>query len=71
LSSIQIGRIAPLGPNGVPSGFVKSQVDGAIAVTTLGLLGDEQADLTVHGGPEKAVYAYPAAHHASCCSHHR
>ncbi|HEV2044072.1 MAG TPA: MOSC domain-containing protein, partial [Sphingomicrobium sp.] len=58
-----IGRIAPLGPDGVPSGFVKSAVDGPIEVTLLGLAGDEQADLTVHGGPEKAVYAYPAAHH--------
>ena len=63
LLSIQIGRIAPLGPEGVPSGFVKSPVEGAIEVTSLGLAGDEQADLTVHGGLEKAVYAYPAAHH--------
>lgn len=63
LLSIQIGRIAPLGPDGVASGFVKSAVDGPIDVTRLGLAGDEQADLTVHGGPEKAVYAYPAEHH--------
>ena len=63
LLSIQVGHIAPLGADGVPSGFVKSMVDGAIEVTSLGLAGDEQADLTVHGGPEKAVYAYPAAHH--------
>jgi len=63
LSSIQIGRIAPLGPQGIPSAFVKSPVAGPIEVTTLGLAGDQQADLTVHGGLEKAVYAYPAAHH--------
>lgn len=63
LISIQIGRIAPLGPDAVPSGFIKSQVEGMVEVTRLGLAGDEQADLTVHGGPEKAVYAYPAAHH--------
>ena len=63
LLSIQIGRITPLGPDGVPSGFVKSPVEGTIEVTRLGLAGDEQADLTVHGGLEKAVYAYPAAHH--------
>lgn len=30
----------------------------------LGLMGDEQADLSVHGGLEKAVYAYPAEHYA-------
>ncbi len=70
LLSIQIGRIAPLGPLGVPSGFVKSLVDGVIDVTRLGLAGDEQADLTVHGGPEKAVYAYPAAHHRAWALEH-
>jgi len=63
LLSIHIGHVAPLGPEGVPSAFVKSAVEGAVEVTPLGLAGDEQADLTVHGGPEKAVYAYPAAHH--------
>lgn len=35
-----------------------------IAVRTLGLAGDEQADLTVHGGIGKAVYAYPHEHYA-------
>ena len=63
LSSVQVGRIAPLGPDGVPSAIVKSTVEGPVAVATLGLAGDEQADLTVHGGPEKAVYAYSAAHY--------
>ena len=63
LSSVQVGRIAPLGPDGVPSAIVKSTVHGPIAVTSLGLAGDEQADLTVHGGPEKAVYAYSAANY--------
>ncbi len=63
LSSIQIGRIAPLGRDGVPSAFVKSTIDGPVAVKALGLAGDEQADLSVHGGAEKAVYAYPADHY--------
>lgn len=35
-----------------------------VAVSTLGLEGDEQADPSVHGGPSKAVYAYPAEHYA-------
>lgn len=35
-----------------------------IAVRALGLAGDEQADLSVHGGLSKAVYAYPHAHYA-------
>ncbi len=61
--SIQTGRTAPLGPQGVPSAFVKTPQEGAVAVGLLGLSGDEQADLSVHGGPEKAVYAYAAAHY--------
>lgn len=35
-----------------------------IAVGAMGLAGDEQADLSVHGGLSKAVYAYPLAHYA-------
>lgn len=61
IQSVQTGRAAPLGPNQVPSGFVKTARTGAVAVTLLGLDGDEQADLTVHGGPEKAVYGYAAS----------
>ncbi len=63
LLSVQLGAIAPLGPKSEPSAFVKSPVAGSVQVEPLGLLGDAQADLTVHGGPEKAVYAYPAAHY--------
>jgi MOSC domain-containing protein YiiM len=36
--------------------------EGAVAVQSLGLAGDEQADPTVHGGLAKAVYAYPSEH---------
>jgi len=63
LLSVQTGRAAPLGPDQVPSGFVKTARQGAVAVNLLGLEGDQQADLTVHGGPEKAVYAYAASHY--------
>ena len=59
--SVQTGKTAPLGPKGVPSAFVKSPRSGEVAVTALGLEGDEQADLSVHGGPEKAVYGYAAS----------
>src|SRR5678815_991080 len=62
LLSIQVGRIAPLGPDAVPSGFIKTRIDGPVAVGQLGLAGDEQADLSVHGGPDKAVYGYAAVH---------
>ena len=58
VASIHAGKIAPLGPDRVPSGFVKNTLDCPVEVTTLGLSGDEQADLSVHGGFEKAVYGY-------------
>jgi MOSC domain-containing protein YiiM len=64
LVSVQVGRIAPLGPTGVPSAFVKWPVEGPVAVTTLGLAGDQQADLRVHGGLEKAVYGYALSSYA-------
>lgn len=59
--SIQTGRSQPLGPDRVPSAFVKTARGGAVEVTLLGLEGDEQADLDAHGGPEKAVYGYAAS----------
>jgi MOSC domain-containing protein YiiM len=61
--SVQVGRIAPLGPEGVPSGFVKHSVLKRVEVAGRGLAGDEQADLTVHGGLEKAVYGYAMRHY--------
>lgn len=63
--SVQVGRGAPLGPDGVLSGFVKHSVAGTVTVHELGLEGDEQVDLRVHGGTEKAVYAYASSHYAT------
>lgn len=48
----------------IATGIHKQPVAGSIAVGKLGLAGDEQADLTVHGGLHKAVYAYPSEHYA-------
>jgi MOSC domain-containing protein YiiM len=47
----------------VLSGIRKQPADGPLEVRPLGLAGDEQADLSVHGGLSKAVYAYPAEHY--------
>ena len=63
--SIHTGRIAPLGPDGVTSAIVKPLAAGPAQVKALGIVGDEQADLSVHGGPDKAVYGYGADHYAS------
>lgn len=47
----------------VQTGIFKDPVDKPVAISKLNLAGDQQADLTVHGGAEKAVYAYPAEHY--------
>jgi MOSC domain-containing protein YiiM len=47
----------------VTTGIFKQPVEGRVAVTTLNLDGDRQADLSVHGGAHKAVYCYPIEHY--------
>lgn len=47
----------------VSTGIFKEPVAGPVMLRTLNLDGDRQADLTVHGGPSKAVYAYPSEHY--------
>lgn len=47
----------------VSTGIFKERVDGKVPLRTLNLNGDEQADLTVHGGVDKAVYAYSSEHY--------
>ena len=44
----------------ITTAIFKEPVSGRVAVRTLNLDGDRQADLRVHGGPDKAVYAYPS-----------
>jgi MOSC domain-containing protein YiiM len=53
-----------IGGRQVLSAIAKRPVEGRVAVRRLGLEGDEQADLSVHGGLTKAVYAYPTEHFA-------
>lgn len=48
----------------VTTGIFKTAVPGPVAVNALNIEGDRQADLTVHGGTRKAVYAYPYEHYA-------
>ena len=47
----------------VTTGIFKAPVDGPVAIRRHNLEGDRQADLSVHGGPTKAVYLYPAQHY--------
>lgn len=78
--AVCVGRAEPIGParRASADGAAPDQARSAIRkqpVSTLqapvpvevaetGLWGDEQADLRVHGGPDKAVYAYPSEHYA-------
>jgi MOSC domain-containing protein YiiM len=64
LISIQTGQVRPLmvGGRKLVSAIGKTAVSGPIEVGVLGLAGDEQADLSVHGGLSKAVYALPSEH---------
>ena len=48
----------------VSTGIFKSPVDHPLRVRQLNVEGDGQADLSVHGGPDKAIYAYPVEHYA-------
>ncbi len=55
---LYVGRAQPLPEDGRSSGIIKHRIDGPVAVTELGLMGDQQADLRVHGGPEKALHQF-------------
>jgi MOSC domain-containing protein YiiM len=47
----------------VTTGIFKEPVKGRVRLRKLNLDGDKQADLTVHGGADKAIYAYPKEHY--------
>lgn len=62
---MQVGsaRRVKIGERTVLSAINKQPAHGNIPVMPLGLMGDEQADLSIHGGLEKAIYAYPSEHY--------
>lgn len=62
--AVFIGRVAPLPGTGRPSALLKSAAPLPIALGPTGFAGDEQADRSVHGGPEKAVHGFPVEHYA-------
>ena len=74
LLSISAGKVAPLFGNHHPdyksvASAIRKKVlsdlenPAQVEITALGVRGDEQADLSVHGGIEKAIYVYPAEHY--------
>src|SRR2546421_11718647 len=48
----------------VLTSIFKMPVPGRVRVTRLNVQGDQQSDLSVHGGADKAIYAYPSEHYA-------
>lgn len=58
------GQVSTLPGSDRTSGIDKRPVQGALALGSTGFDGDQQADLRVHGGPEKAVHHYPRDHYA-------
>ena len=65
LLSVNVGRPRTIEWNGraITTAIFKQPVAGPLALAGVNLAGDQQADLTVHGGPDKAVYAYDTAHY--------
>lgn len=63
--SVNVGlpRIVSWRGEPISTAIFKDPVSGPVEVHSGNLAGDEQADLTVHGGPDKAVYVYPAEHY--------
>jgi len=66
LISVNVGlpRVVPWKGQIVRTGIFKQAVEGTVKVRRRNLDGDQQADLTVHGGVAKAVYGYPSEHYA-------
>src|SRR5947207_6952148 len=66
ISSVNVGLPREVSWQGkfVTTGIFKEPVKSPVMLRTLNLDGDGQADLSVHGGASKAVYAYPSEHYA-------
>ncbi|GAB4390193.1 MOSC domain-containing protein [Albidovulum sp.] len=63
IAQLRIGQPVPFGPRGEPSAIARSPVAGPLRATATGLAGDAPGDPLRHGGPDKAIHAYPAAHY--------
>src|SRR2546425_6280602 len=66
LISVNVGlpREITVGGKTVKTSIWKNPIQGRVHVSTLNLDGDQQSDLSVHGGVDKAVYVYPSEHYS-------
>ena len=63
--SVNVGRPREIDWKGktIRTSIFKEPVQGRVRLQALNFVGDEQADLSVHGGPQKAVYGYASEHY--------
>ena len=64
IEAVLVGKARVFGARGEASAIAKAAVAGRLRVAFLGIAGDEQADLSVHGGPDKAIHHYPRDHYS-------
>jgi MOSC domain-containing protein YiiM len=64
IAQLRIGTPQPIPGVAIPSAYRRQPVDGPVEVHELGLEGDMVGNRRVHGGKEKAVYAYPLSGYA-------
>nr|WP_276562463.1 MOSC domain-containing protein [Hoeflea prorocentri] len=65
--SLFTGKPKDRWPGRPPSAILKHSAEGPLSLGKTGLEGDQQADLSVHGGPERAVHHYASEHMAFWC----
>jgi MOSC domain-containing protein YiiM len=65
ITSVNVGLPRKIFHEGrmIRTGIFKVPIQGRVRLNALNIAGDQQADLTVHGGVSKAIYAYPAEHY--------
>jgi MOSC domain-containing protein YiiM/DNA-binding MarR family transcriptional regulator len=62
VDAVLVGQVQPFGDS--TSAIAKTAVPDSLAVGFFGIDGDSQADLSVHGGPDKAIHHYPRDHYS-------
>mgnify|MGYP000618457493 CR=1 FL=1 len=62
VNKVLMGKAEPFTRRETFSGIDKHEVSGRVMLESMGFIGDEQGDLRVHGGIEKAVHLYPYEH---------
>lgn len=70
VDAVFAGRVRPMPGDGRPTGIFKEPVRGPVQIGPRGLDIDQQADLRVHGGPEKAVHQLPLENHRRLAAHY-